>query len=238
MGILETTRSVCPECLGVIDAQIVRHNGHIVMAKDCDIHGHFEALVSSDAFAALEVLDRRVLRFSSGGSNCALNEKCQPCVKDQGSIGCKVRQLALLSIITILALAFVPLTAELASVSYNTTIFHSPFNYSHPVVYQVFETHYCPVYALIMLGAALVVTFVSNRMLGWAKILGAAGTGALGFSFLRLMVFHFYSSNLIWFEFWEEATELMFIGGLAIVLWMFRERLEKPGTETEHADKR
>ncbi|XUX00426.1 MAG: radical SAM protein [Dehalogenimonas sp.] len=49
MNVLETTRSVCPECLSVIEAQIVRRNGHIIMSKDCADHGHFDSLISSDA---------------------------------------------------------------------------------------------------------------------------------------------------------------------------------------------
>jgi len=39
------------------------------------------------------------------------------------------------------------------------------------------------------------------------------------------MVFHFYQDNLVWFEFWEETTELMFIGGLGFLLWSFRQAL-------------
>jgi len=47
--LLETTRSVCPQCLNIVDAQILRRDGQIVMHKECLAHGHFEALLSSDA---------------------------------------------------------------------------------------------------------------------------------------------------------------------------------------------
>ncbi len=177
------------------------------------------------AFAAVEMVDRRVLKFSAIEPGCALSQNCNPCVKN-GGYACKVRQLALILIVAALALAFMPLTAKPMSVSYNTSVFQSPFNFSHPVVYQIFETRYVPVYAAIMLVAAIGVWVAGRGGFGLIKILVAGGIGALGFSFLRLMVFHFYSDNLVWFEFWEEATELMFIGGLAIVLWMFRGRLE------------
>ncbi len=46
---LETTRSVCPECLALLDAQIIIRNGRVIMQKECQVHGKFEALLSSDA---------------------------------------------------------------------------------------------------------------------------------------------------------------------------------------------
>ncbi len=46
---LGTTRSVCPECLKVIDARIVVDDGRVVMRKECPAHGAFAGLVSSDA---------------------------------------------------------------------------------------------------------------------------------------------------------------------------------------------
>ncbi|MBW2263176.1 MAG: radical SAM protein [Deltaproteobacteria bacterium] len=43
------TRSVCPECLQVVDARIVNRSGRLVMRKWCEQHGWFEALISDDA---------------------------------------------------------------------------------------------------------------------------------------------------------------------------------------------
>ena len=45
----EFTRSLCPECRRVIDAQILLRNGQVIMRKRCSDHGWFEALVFSDA---------------------------------------------------------------------------------------------------------------------------------------------------------------------------------------------
>ena len=45
----ELTRSLCPECKQVIDAQIHLKEGKVFMRKRCATHGWFEALVSSDA---------------------------------------------------------------------------------------------------------------------------------------------------------------------------------------------
>ncbi|MGE0059015.1 MAG: radical SAM protein [Dehalococcoidia bacterium] len=45
----ELTRSICPECRAVIDAQILLRDNRVYMRKRCPEHGWFEGLVSSDA---------------------------------------------------------------------------------------------------------------------------------------------------------------------------------------------
>lgn len=46
---LELTRSVCPVCKRVIDAELNARDNRVVMRKRCPEHGEFEALVYSDA---------------------------------------------------------------------------------------------------------------------------------------------------------------------------------------------
>ena len=46
---LEETRSLCPECKRVIDAQLHMEAGRVIMRKRCPEHGPFEALISPDA---------------------------------------------------------------------------------------------------------------------------------------------------------------------------------------------
>ena len=43
------TRSICPHCRKVIDAQILLKDGRVIMRKRCPDHGWMESLVSSDA---------------------------------------------------------------------------------------------------------------------------------------------------------------------------------------------
>ena len=52
----ELTRSLCPECKQVIDAQIHLKENRVIMRKRCPNHGWFEALVSSDAEAYVNSL--------------------------------------------------------------------------------------------------------------------------------------------------------------------------------------
>ena len=46
----ETTRSLCPECRQLIDAQVILREGAVYLRKHCPEHGWSEALVSSDAY--------------------------------------------------------------------------------------------------------------------------------------------------------------------------------------------
>jgi len=44
----EITRSLCPQCRRVVDAQVLIRDGAVYLRKRCPEHGWFEALVSSD----------------------------------------------------------------------------------------------------------------------------------------------------------------------------------------------
>ncbi len=46
---LELTRSICPLCKRVIDAEVVIRDGRVILSKRCPEHGRFEGLVYSDA---------------------------------------------------------------------------------------------------------------------------------------------------------------------------------------------
>ena len=45
----EFTRRICPECRGVIDAQVIIRDNKVYMRKRCPTHGWFEGIISSDA---------------------------------------------------------------------------------------------------------------------------------------------------------------------------------------------
>ena len=59
----ELTRSICPECKRVIDAQILFRNNQVIMRKRCPAHGVFEALVFGDA-----ELYTQIARYNKPGS--------------------------------------------------------------------------------------------------------------------------------------------------------------------------
>ena len=51
---LEYTKSICPVCKVVVDAQINIRDGKVYLRKRCREHGGFEALVYGDAQAYLD----------------------------------------------------------------------------------------------------------------------------------------------------------------------------------------
>lgn len=59
----ELTRSICPTCRRVIDAQILLRDGKVYMRKRCQDHGWFEGLVYSDA-----TLYANSLRYNKPGT--------------------------------------------------------------------------------------------------------------------------------------------------------------------------
>lgn len=59
----ELTRSICPECRRLIDAQVLLRDGQVFMRKRCPEHGSFEALVYADAEAYV-----RNARFNKPGT--------------------------------------------------------------------------------------------------------------------------------------------------------------------------
>ncbi|MGH9121920.1 MAG: radical SAM protein, partial [Acidimicrobiales bacterium] len=46
---LEYTKSICPVCKAVVDAEVNVHHDRVYLRKRCPAHGRFEALVYSDA---------------------------------------------------------------------------------------------------------------------------------------------------------------------------------------------
>ena len=74
----------------------------------------------------------------------------------------------------LLLLSFVPVSAGLRVVSYNTTILGTAYNYTHRVAHQVFETRYCPLVAAVLLAASWLVLLIkrddlSGHVRGGAK---------------------------------------------------------------------
>ena len=119
-----------------------------------------------------------------------------------------------------------PLSAELHFVSYNTKIWDTLYNYSHPLVYQLVEVRYFPVLASVFfLVAVLIIKMKSRDPLHPAKLFFAGAIGTAGFSLFRFIVFQGYRDNLVWMDFWEEITEFLFIAGVVVILWYFRRSL-------------
>lgn len=176
-------------------------------------------------FALLEGFDRRLLKLSDPDARCTALGLCHRCIK-HADVPCGLQRVFQFLIPAAVIVSLAPLCAEVVPVSYNTTICGDFYNYSHAAVHQIFEIRYLPVAAAVLLAVSLALLRPKRHgQLLWSKIFFAAGMGAAGFSFLRMILFHAYRENLVWFAAWEEITELLFIAGVGAVLWVFREAL-------------
>jgi len=190
------------------------------------LHSYGMALAFAfTAWAAFEGLDQRVIRFSDAARKCAALELCGSCVK-YADAPCGLRRTFLLVLPMLMVMAVMPMTAAPTAESYNTLILGTPYNYSHAVIFQLYETRFSPIMAEIFFGAALLVWGLNRPgALPWAKALLAAGMGWFGFAMLRLIFYQLFRDNQVWFSNWEEITELLYIAGVAAILWIFKKRL-------------
>ena len=176
-------------------------------------------------YAVFEGMDRRLISYSDPEKSCAALGLCRSCIKHT-DVPCGLRRFFLILIPAHIILCFIPLSAVPYRVSYNTRIFEVFYNYSRPMVHQLFEIRYCPILAIVLLATSIVILVLNRKdPVPLSKLFFAAGMGPLGFSLLRLLLFAPYRDNLAWFDFWEESTELMFIAGVGITLWIFRHGL-------------
>ncbi|TFG41975.1 MAG: rhodanese-like domain-containing protein [Bacteroidia bacterium] len=184
-------------------------------------------------YAVFEGFDSRILILSEHGRKCAALNLCRKCVKYE-NVSCGLKNTFLIIIPALIIIAAMPLCADWHNNSYNTMIVDTFYNYSHPLVYQQFEKLYCPIVAMVFLTASLVILiFKKNDPLPPDKIFFAAGSGPLGFGMFRTILDGIYNQNMVWFNFWEETTELRFIAGVCFVLWTFRRGLfEKAELQT------
>jgi rhodanese-related sulfurtransferase len=201
------------------------------------LHSYGMALaLGFGAYAAFLALDRRVVGFSAAEARCALLGLCRPCAKN-AEAPCGLRRLFLWLIPLAGLLALMPLTAPLRPVAYATRIAGTPYLYAHPLPYQVYEIRVCPALAAVLMAAAwLVLRFKRREAVAWAQIVFSAGLGFMAFGLLRLALLAFYRDRLVWFTWWEEATELVGVLGACAVLWIFRKGIfaaPVPPTTTE-----
>ena len=190
------------------------------------LHGYGMALCFGfTAYALMEGIDRRLLFLSDVRQRCAALALCGDCVK-YAPVPCGLKRLFNVLIPALMVLAWMLPTADWRNTAYNTAVFGRLYNYAHLWIYQVFENWCCAAEACAMLGASLLILIAKKEnAIAWAKIAFAAGIGPLGFAVLRTILGGAYDQNRVWFLFWEETTELLFIVGICLVLWIFRRRL-------------
>lgn len=176
-------------------------------------------------FALFEGIDRRLLFLSEPNAKCAALTLCGPCIK-YADVPCGLRRVFQILIPSAFVLCLLPLSAVPHADAFNTTILGKPYGYSHHIYHQLYEIRYLPIVAMVFCAAALgALLFSRENAVTRSKVLFSCGLGALGFSLFRLFLFAPHRHNLVWFSFWEEVTEFLFVVGVCYILWVFRRRL-------------
>ena len=176
-------------------------------------------------YALLEGIDRRILMLSAPDHRCASLALCGGCIK-YGEPACGLKRVFFVLTPAFLVLALMLPTADWQDNSYNTLVFGSVYNYAHLRVHQQFENWYCAAAAVVMFTAScMILAAKRENPIAAAKIAFAAGTGPLMFGMFRMILGGAYDQNRMWYLFWEETTELLFIFGVCLVLWIFRRSL-------------
>lgn len=136
------------------------------------------------------------------------------------------RGLFLFLIPSLAVLCFIPLLSPTHPAMYSVTIFGFPYSYTRPEFYEFYEHQILPILAIISFTVSFVILLLNrNSISRLAKVFLCAGLGFLGFSFFRVVLNALFADNLVWFEFWEEVTELMFVSAIGFVLWKFKNTL-------------
>jgi hypothetical protein len=183
------------------------------------------AAFSFVAFALMEGLDRRVVRYTAPKDRCAMMGLCRSCIKYTDS-PCKLRRVFMLLIPAAIVVALIPFCSAPHPVAYQTRVLGGPVLYCHFMSAQLFEVRYCPTLGIVLLTSGwLALMFRRHEPMAMAKLLVAAAAGPLGFGFSRFILFAAFSDNLFWFDVWEEFTELLFTASTACILWLFRDSL-------------
>ena len=85
-------------------------------------------------------------------------------------------------ILLCMVLALMLPTADWHDTAYNTLVFGQFYHYGHLRMFQLLENWYCPVLAIVFLGASLTMLLRgADHTLQLAKITFSAGMGALAF---------------------------------------------------------
>jgi rhodanese-related sulfurtransferase len=182
------------------------------------IHGLFMAVSLGFACFALFTWLRQSLFRQSETLGCSMNPFCGLCT--QRSV-CRLRRLAQFFVPILAALALIPLAAELQDGAYTTLVLGRLHGYGHPVIHQLFELRYLPLVAILLYLACEASLLLSNGS-EIEGLLFSAASGALGFSYLRMVFVAPFANRLVWFAVWEELTELFYVGAICAVLWIFR----------------
>ncbi len=174
------------------------------------------------AYALLEGTDVRLIKYSPAHDRCAALSLCRACIK-YADVPCGLRRLFSFIIPALVVVSFMLPCAELRPAVHRVNILNAAQDFPSPMWAQLFEGHYCAwISGLLLLTSWAALSFKRHEPVAAAKVFFAAALGPLGFGLMRLFLRTAYREDLAWANIWEELTELIFVAGVGLVLWLFR----------------
>lgn len=186
-------------------------------------------------YAALEGMDFRLIKYSPAKDRCAALSLCRACIK-YADVPCGLRRLFSFLIPALVVISLMLPCAEVKPLSHRINILNSAQDFPAPMWAQLFESRYCAwVSVALLLISWGVLSFKRTEPVAVAKVFFAAAMGPLGFGLMRLFLRTAYREDLAWANIWEELTELIFVAGVGLVLWLFRGALfrEEPSVSAD-----
>lgn len=174
-------------------------------------------------YAALDGIDDRFLHINDLNKRCGALPVCLNCSRYSKMV-CRARRIYQLLIPVLALLASLPLFADFSTAGASGSVFGYPYYYARFGVYQFYENRFLPLAAIACFAAAYLPLLLAKTspLPRLTQIFLSAGLGALSFSLGRLALSRVFASGLMWFDFWEELTELIFVLAIGALLWLFR----------------
>jgi hypothetical protein len=177
------------------------------------------------AYGLMKGIDSRIVNFTYKDKKCAMLGLCRQCYK-YAQASCNVRLLLLFAVTATGMIASMPLMADLTSVYYKGAMFGETEVFGMAPVQQIIATRVFPLVGLVFILSSLVTLLVRREEgIGVSEKLFATGLGPIGFSLLSFITFWSFQKHLLWAEFWEEFSELLFVVAVGVVLFIFRKTL-------------
>lgn len=116
--------------------------------------------------------------------------------------------------------SFSLLSVSTSTSGYYADLFGFHYTYIRYEFNQWIESRFLPIASLCFFLLTLFTILKSKHAI--SKIFFSAGIGLLAFSTLRLTLGSLFTEHLVWFEFWEEATQFILITTILFLFWKYK----------------
>ncbi len=173
---------------------------------------------------AIDILKQKLITFNVS-KRCSLVPLCSSCSYSKGK-RCRVESLQQIISMACIIVALIPLTMSITHTSYTAIVFGEPYFYSHAALYQLHELRVLPIIAIVLFITSLLFSYIGQeKYRRLTDDLCAFGLGVIGFMIFRVALYGLFFSDISYFNFWEEGTELLFIIFIFIYMWIFHNGL-------------